>query len=108
EYLAQRLQQRQTGGRRLAVFGALNDKDVPAVISAMTPVIANWAVAELPSPRSYTQQQLAQMLETAGVGFKLYPDIAAALKSQVQQAVADDEILVFGSFFTVARVLEHI
>lgn len=108
EYLAQRLQQRQTGGRRLAVFGALNDKDVPAVISAMAPVIASWAGAELPSPRSYTQQQLAQMLETAGVGFKLYPDIAAALESQVQQAGADDEILVFGSFFTVARVLEHI
>ncbi|NBB11675.1 bifunctional tetrahydrofolate synthase/dihydrofolate synthase [Pseudomonas sp. SLFW] len=105
-FLAQRLNQRPIKGKRLAVFGLLNDKDVDGVLSELTACFESWAVAPLPTPRSRSAQEIAEALQNLGAVVTSYPSVAQALEAQCAHATADDEIVLFGSFYCVAEALE--
>ena len=105
EYLARRLAQRPPRGRRLAVFGLLGDKELDGVIAPLQNLVAHWAVAPLPSPRSRSAEELQAALRERGASVAGWPSVAAALEAVAMQATADDEILVFGSFYCVADAL---
>ncbi len=98
-YLAERLNSQPIQGRRLAVLGVLDDKDLSGVLDSMQAQIATWAVATLPSPRSCKAEQLAQTLQARDARVKMYQNIAQAMTE-------DDQIIIFGSFFTVAEALK--
>jgi len=105
-FLAQRLKQRPVSGKRLAVFGLLNDKDLDGVLGELVGCFSSWAVAPLPTPRSRSEQEIALALQNLGAVVTSYPDVAQALEAQCAQATADDEIVLFGSFYCVAEALE--
>lgn len=105
-YVAGWLQQRPLLGQRYAVFGALADKDVDGVLAAMHGQFAGWDIAALPSPRSFSLEQLQQHLQQAGEPWHSHGDIRSALAARLADSSPQDEILVFGSFFTVAQALE--
>lgn len=104
-YLAGRLARRAPRGRRLAVFGLLADKDLHGVLAPLHGLIADWAVAPLPTPRSRTADELQTALAALGARVTAWPSLAQALETQCAQAGEDDEILVFGSFYSVAEAL---
>jgi len=106
EYLARRLSARPLKGRRLAVFGLLADKDLSGVLEPLQGLVDEWAVAPLQTPRSRPAAELAGALTNLGVAVKSYASVDAALEGQCAQATADDQILLFGSFFCVAEALE--
>jgi dihydrofolate synthase/folylpolyglutamate synthase len=106
EYLAQLLAARPLGGKRLAVFGLLADKDLTGVLKALQNEISDWAVANLPSERSRSACELKAALLNLGAQVESYPDVTVALQAQCTQATAEDEIVVFGSFYCVAQALE--
>ncbi|WP_343599754.1 bifunctional tetrahydrofolate synthase/dihydrofolate synthase [Pseudomonas sp.] len=106
EYLARRLAARPLKGRRLAVFGLLADKDLQGVIAPLHELVDEWAVAPLHTPRSRPAAELAAALTNHGAAVKSYASVDAALEGQCAQATADDQILLFGSFFCVAEALE--
>ena len=106
EYLARRLSARPLQGRRLAVFGLLADKDLAGVIAPLQALVDEWAVAPLDTPRSRPAAELASALTNGGATVKSYASVDAALEGQCAQATADDQILLFGSFFCVAQALE--
>lgn len=106
QYLAERLARRPVVGRRLAVFGLLADKDLPGVIGCLQAAVQHWAVAPLDSPRARPVEDLQAALENLGAPVTSYSSVAAALEGQCAQADADDEILLFGSFYCVAEALE--
>lgn len=106
QYLARRLALRPLAGRRLAVFGLLADKDLEGVVAALHGLVDDWAVAPLHSPRSRPATELATALANHGAVVKSYASVDAALEGQCAQATADDQILLFGSFFCVAEALE--
>lgn len=105
-YLAKRLDSQPIQGRRLAVLGMLDDKDLSGVLTAMQAQISTWAVATLPSSRSYQAEQLAASLTAQGAQVAAYPNIAQAIEAQCAAASAEDQIIVFGSFFTAAEGLK--
>ncbi len=105
-FLAQRLDQRPVAGKRLAVFGLLNDKDLNGVLTELTHCFSHWAVAPLPTARSRSAQEIAQALQNLGATVTSYPSVAQALEAQCALATADDEIVLFGSFYCVAEALE--
>lgn len=105
EYLARRLATRPLSGRRLAVFGLLADKDLGGVLEPLLGLVQDWAVAPLPTPRSRPAEELQSALSARGAQVSVHADIAAALEAQCAKATADDEILVFGSFYSVADAL---
>jgi dihydrofolate synthase/folylpolyglutamate synthase len=106
QYLARRLSARPLKGRRLAVFGLLVDKDLEGVIAPLQALVDDWAVAPLDTPRSRPAAELASALTNCGAAVKSYASVDAALEGQCAQATADDQILLFGSFFCVAQALE--
>nr|BFE95599.1 hypothetical protein GCM10020185_61350 [Pseudomonas brassicacearum subsp. brassicacearum] len=93
-------------GRRLAVFGLLSDKDLDGVVEALGASVQHWAVTPLDSPRSRTAAQLQEALQRHGASVQAYASVADALEGQCALATADDEILLFGSFFCVAEALQ--
>jgi len=106
EYLARRLAARPLKGRRLAVFGLLGDKDLDGVVAPLQGLVDDWAVAPLDTPRSRPAAELATALTNLGAAVKSYASVDAALEGQCAQATADDQVLLFGSFFCVAQALE--
>ncbi|QXH48466.1 bifunctional tetrahydrofolate synthase/dihydrofolate synthase [Pseudomonas xanthosomatis] len=105
EYLARRLAARPPKGRRLAVFGLLADKDLQGVLAPLHALVDDWAVAPLDTPRSRPAAELAQALTNLGATVRSHSGVDAALEAQCAQATADDQILLFGSFFCVGEAL---
>ena len=97
-----------------AVFGAMADKDLSAMIARVAPVIDHWYLTDLPLPRALPARDLAGVVATAVEGRPgpaarvagCYPDPRAALAAAVAAADPADRIVVFGSFYTVGGVLQ--
>jgi dihydrofolate synthase/folylpolyglutamate synthase len=91
-----------------AVFGMMADKDIAGVIVAIGQRIDRWLVCDLPGPRAASSAMLAASLEKLGAGktVQAFPSPAAALAYARENAGDDDRILAFGSFLTVAGVMQ--
>lgn len=104
--LAASLRALPAGGRTLAVFAMLKDKDAHGVAAALKERIARWFVAGLDVPRGADPAQLERALTEAGAGpVTVCRDAAQAYAQACDMAEQNDRILVFGSFYTVAAVL---
>ncbi|MFO2465701.1 bifunctional tetrahydrofolate synthase/dihydrofolate synthase [Pseudomonas sp. 15FMM2] len=106
EYLAQRLARMPPVGRRLAVFGLLVDKDLSGVVAPLLGHVQAWAVAPLDTSRSRPAVDLQVALQNLGASVTSHASVSAALEAQCAVATAEDEILLFGSFYCVAEALE--
>jgi len=106
QYLAGQLTERPVTGRRLAVFGLLADKDLEGVIEPLLPLISHWAVAPLPTGRSRSVADLRTALLEHGAAVSEHADVCAALEAQCERALPGDEIVLFGSFYTVSEALD--
>src|SRR5690606_18422051 len=100
-----------------AVFGMLNDKDINGVIAKLASRVDHWYCAGLPGPRGGSGQDLASRvsaaLQAAPAGgeapsVQAYADPAAAYGAARERAGEGDRIVVFGSFLTVASVLQSL
>lgn len=99
---------RGSGGRTLAVYGALADKDAAAVVAALAPVLDGWHLAGLADaePRGEDVDALAGRLQgTAAADGVRHPDVATALAAAVARAQPGERVLAFGSFHVAAAAL---
>ncbi|HEX6007347.1 MAG TPA: cyanophycin synthetase, partial [Burkholderiales bacterium] len=110
EALAVTLSRMGRGGRTLVVFAMLRDKDIDGVIAAFGKRIAidHWFVAGIDAPRGADAALLAEKLQSAQVpgAVTVCESIAQAYAQACDMAVQNDKILAFGSFYTVAAVIE--
>ncbi len=94
----------------IAVFGMLKDKDIDQVIEILKGRIDFWCVAGLEksagargaSSAALAQKLLAHVVEGR---YSQHVDIVSAFAAARARAGQNDRILVFGSFYTVADVL---
>jgi dihydrofolate synthase / folylpolyglutamate synthase len=94
------------GGRTLAVFAMLKDKDIGGVIAAVKAHVAHWYIAGLTGARGASVAQIASCFEAASIAaVTACNDVAAAYTQACDIATENDRIVVFGSFFTVAAVM---
>ena len=73
--------------------------------------VDHWHVAPTPGPRGSSAATLAAQLRSHTRAVPViteYPDVAAAFAGAQKSAEADDRILAFGSFLTVADVMRAI
>jgi dihydrofolate synthase/folylpolyglutamate synthase len=93
-----------------AVFGAMGDKDLAAMLRRMDPLVDRWYFCDLPTARAAgagALQALWQALTTRkDTGASTHAGPLEALRSAVAAADPTDRILVFGSFYTVGGVLK--
>lgn len=104
--LAQSLRAIPKAGRDLAVFAMLSDKDIEGVVAELRPEIDEWFVSGLPGPRGADVRRIRQALAAAEVPVTQCETVQAAYQQAVRHAGQNDRILVFGSFLTVAAVLQ--
>jgi dihydrofolate synthase/folylpolyglutamate synthase len=105
--LSETLARMGTLQRTWAVFSMLKDKDIAGVARLLAPHVTHWLIAPLRSPRAASLGALQSALSDAGVRVPVEgcASPAQALATARARADADDRILVFGSFYTVADVL---
>lgn len=94
--------------KRMAVFSMLADKDIDSVLSLLKDQFDEWFIAPLGVARTRTLDNLHEHLRahTADSHIHLFENIQAAHQTALSQATENDRIVVFGSFHTVAEVLE--
>jgi dihydrofolate synthase/folylpolyglutamate synthase len=92
----------------------MRDKDIPALLAKMVPLVDAWHCCDLPTPRAATAAALAQHVRAAvagGGGAPVAVHTHASPIDALRQATAGadpaDRIVVFGSFFTVGGVLRE-
>jgi dihydrofolate synthase/folylpolyglutamate synthase len=92
----------------IGVFGMLRDKDIAAVARALAPRITRWHVASLPGPRGASAAEVLRALAAAGIAQPCTPhdSAASAFAAARSEAREDDKIVAFGSFLTVAEVMQ--
>ncbi len=100
----------------IAVFAMLSDKDIHGVVDAVKDEIDTWYVASIDHIRGAHAADLAAIISakspTADVEIFNTPAEAYEHARAIIEACIDgnenDKIIVFGSFFTVADVMQHI
>lgn len=91
-----------------AVLGMLADKDMAGVLDRLKGRVDHWLLCDLPGPRGAKAAEIAGLIADRGIGgsVQCHADPAQAYRCAREQAGADDRILVFGSFLTVADVMK--
>ena len=91
----------------LAVFAMLADKDIGGVVDAMRGRVDRWFVSAADVDRAAPADALARVLADRGLASqtRTFATVAAALAAARREAGANDRIIVFGSFHTVAEAL---
>jgi len=89
-----------------AVFAALEDKDISAIIQPLLPVIDLWCVPRLYHDRGQNPAKIIAIIQQrSGRCAGPFKTVNDALHYALQQSPAQHCVLVFGSFYTVAEAI---
>lgn len=100
-----------------AILGAMRDKDIEGMVVPMLGRVDRWYLSGLPIARAASGEQIASIVAharstrppaggDAAAPVRTFDDPAAAWAAASADAGADDRIVVFGSFHTVAGVMK--
>ena len=93
-----------------AVFGAMADKDLDAMLSRVAPLVDRWYLCDLPIARAIKAVDLVPHIQALPAGDKAlagtFASPSLALSAAHGAAGPADRIVVFGSFYTVGGVLQ--
>jgi dihydrofolate synthase/folylpolyglutamate synthase len=105
--LAALLAEQDCKAKTHALIGMLKDKDIVQVLKILIDSIDEWHVTDLKAERAASSEFIAEQLQNLSVSaIKKYPSVNMAYKQILSNANQGDRIIVFGSFYTVAEVLE--
>lgn len=92
---------------RVALFSALSDKDIHAMIQPCRGVFEHWYVAGLPGvARALAVEELAGAIERAGLPLAAACGSVADAWARIRAEQPRAAVVVFGSFYTVAGFME--
>jgi dihydrofolate synthase / folylpolyglutamate synthase len=106
--LKQNIEQVRHTGKVVAVFAMLADKDIARVVDILKGHIDVWHISQIQHPRAATVEHIKAILLEQGVSQPIYTYVKLedALSSSCKNISKNDKIIAFGSFFTVASILE--
>ncbi len=109
EVLADLLLRRGCRGTTHAIVGILKDKDIAAVLRPMQKLVTHWHCVDLAVPRGAEAGQLQVVLEGLSVAGEIscYRCVSDAMQQVQGLAGEGDQVVVFGSFYTVAEALQR-
>ncbi len=106
--LKNNLQLMECLGRTRAVFAMMADKDIKEVISIIRSQIDDWYIGDLAQPRAASKEHLVELLTEQGVdNISSADSVAEAYQQALVDAGPADQVLVFGSFFTISAVMKE-
>ena len=108
-WLADRLN--NATGHLIAVVGIMVDKDIPNILEPLRSLVKSWYFCNLPDqPRAADAGMLSAMLYNASESLSAKTSVCSSplngLESALLEAAPGDQVVVFGSFFTVGPILD--
>lgn len=91
-------------GRRRVLLGMMANKPVEAVVALLSEHTDDWYLTRPAVPRAANTERLA-LAVPANVSAAQFDNVAAALEQTVTDSQAGDQVLIVGSFYTVAEAL---
>ncbi len=95
-----------------AVFAALADKDIEAIVALLEPHVGHWFLAGIDDagPRNLTAVELETRVKSliAKPALSCHASVELALQAARLLAKPDERVLVFGSFHTVAAAIKSL
>jgi dihydrofolate synthase/folylpolyglutamate synthase len=94
-------------GKRMAIFSAMKDKDLDGMVSRAAGRFDGWFLGDQPAvPRAETASRLAAMLREKGeTMISVSKNLRQAYRRARSLMAEGDQLVVFGSFHTVAAVM---
>jgi len=95
-------------GRVYAVTAMMADKEIGEIMAAMAGVVDGWRLTSVDLARAATAEQLAGILDEVvpGAEYELCASVNEALRALQAIVQPNDRVVVFGSFYTVAEVMQ--
>lgn len=92
-----------------AVCGMMADKAISEVLSVLEPLVSEWYFADLQIGRASTAEELLALYRQNHVSKSAFSfaSVKLAYDAISKKACCNDLILVFGSFITVANMLQY-
>lgn len=87
------------------VFGTVKDKPLEPIFDNL-PADASFYFTESTAPRSLDADELAEYAKKRGIVGKAFQNVEGAKKAALESATSDDLILITGSTFVVAELIE--
>jgi dihydrofolate synthase / folylpolyglutamate synthase len=87
--------------QRLAVFGALDDKPIEAMIEICRPEFDDWYLGRLDSVRSASVLRMSSAFDLPRISER---SITSAYNAAFARSAIGDQIVAFGSFYTVSAI----
>ena len=94
-------------GEKLAVFAALEDKDIAGIVRPLAATFRRWYAATLDVPRGLTAAELVERMGAlrADRRVEALESVSGALEAASAACRSEQTIVVFGSFMTAAAAL---
>ncbi len=103
--LAEAVRQMPSASPTVAVFGAMSDKQLDAVVRPFLPLVEHWYVAAVDSERTAAAADIVRLLGSLRESrVSEFEDIAAA--TMAARAGEPARVIAFGSFYTVGPAME--
>lgn len=95
-------------GKVYAVTAMMADKDIGEIMAVMASVVDHWCLSSVDLPRAATAEQLAVILDQTvpRAEYQLCDSVNEALAVLETLIKPNDRVVVFGSFYTVAEVMQ--
>ncbi|GAD03645.1 bifunctional tetrahydrofolate synthase/dihydrofolate synthase [Agarivorans albus] len=104
-YLASQLPSLANGRKIIALCAMLGDKDMQQSVQPLVGMVEQWHISGLAGPRGDDGSALASCLASQA-SLTRYPQLAQAYSAALKLLDDNAMLIVFGSFFTVAEILE--
>jgi dihydrofolate synthase/folylpolyglutamate synthase len=89
------------------VFGASEDKDIPAMLREIRPRLKKLLLTRAHHPRAASLEHLQACAQQVGVAFESYPTVEQAFGRALELSAQDGSaVLVAGSMFVTAEAME--
>ncbi|WP_438863455.1 bifunctional tetrahydrofolate synthase/dihydrofolate synthase [Neptunicella sp.] len=105
-YLASKIRNMDYAQLHLVV-AMLKDKDIASSLAPLKPLDAHWYTAGLSGPRGGSADSINQLLTDSQTVLS-FQTVIDAYQQAIKNAQEDDLIVVFGSFHTVAEILQRV
>lgn len=107
--LAKKLDELSCTGKTRAVFSMLEDKDMESSIRIIKNKIDEWLIAPLQPKRAASTEKLKNSFQNESCmdNMAIFQSIEQAYQQALKVSQSGDRIIIFGSFYTVAEVMNY-
>ena len=107
-FLRENLKKYYPNSEFIAVFSALEDKNVCSMIEELNGTINQWNISEINNERKTDIQDIEIALKRAKQKYKTYKNVTQSFNNAISDTDAKSVVVVFGSFYMVEEIYKYL